>query len=333
MTYDSMKDLAERLARVSPNAVSSVTQSDITRLYINEGQREFAKRVYGVAADTELYITPRFNIPTTYALRTYISGGDNELASTNIYLTPTALTLASGSSVASYLQAMMNTAITAGGGSASLTLQWSASSWQFYVDAGTNATTIYFGSPEDNKQAIDGSDVVGLNGATSTSTFTGAIPKDCTLKASLPAGFLSVQYVEWDGTQLAPAPFNYAMSPEATGTPEYYSIQNKELRFNPTPDENAICVVRYKGAPSDASLDGTEASTGCRLPEEVHMAPVYYAASMLLEETHEPQQAMYYQQKFAQMCTDYKIREANNTPTLFPQGTPEAPIKVTMNET
>ncbi len=62
------------------------------------------------------------------------------------------------------------------------------------------------------------------------------------------------------------------------------------------------------------------------------MGAVYYAAAMLLEETHEPQQAIYYQQKFSSICTDYKIREANNTPTLFPQSTPEAPIKVVLDE-
>lgn len=332
MTYGTVKDMAERLARITPNAVSSATTSDITRMYVNEGQREFAKRVHGVATDTRLYITPRFDIPTTYAIRFYTSGSKNQLTSTNIYLTPTALTAASGSSVASYFQAMINTAVVAALGSGSITVNWSASSWQFYVNCGTTATSVYFGSPTGDLRAVDAADVIGLNGATSTSTFTGIVPEDCSLRASLPSGFLSVQAVEWDGEPLAPAPYPNFMSPETTGTPEYYAIQNKEIRFNPTPDENAICVMRYKGAPSDASTDGSEDATECRLPEEVHMAPVYYAAAMLLEETHEPKQAIYYQQKFNSICTDYKIREANNTPTLFPQAIQEAPIKVVLDE-
>jgi len=327
-----MKDLAERFARISPNAVTSATVSDITRIYLNEGQREFSKRVFGVSTEDQLYITPRFNVPTTYGIRFYISGGDNAIGSTNIYLTPTELTLASGSGVASYLQAMMNTAIMAAGGSASLTLQWSVSTWQFYVDAGTGATTVWFGSPEDDVRIADAKAVVGLDGTAATSTFTGDIPEDCSLRASLPTGFLNVQYVEWGGTQLAPAPFVDFMSPAATGTPQYYSIQNKEIRFSPSPDENNICIIRYKGAPSDASLDGTEDTTECRLPEEVHMAPVYYATAMLLEETHETQQSIYYQQKFNSMCTDYKIREANNNPTFVSQHASIVPLKVEMND-
>lgn len=332
MTYGAMKDLAERLARVSPNAMTSATNSDITRIYLNEGQREFAKKVHGVPTEARISITPRFNIETNYSVKFAITGGDNEIASTNIYCTPSVLTGASGSSVASYLQAMMNTAVTAAGGSASITLQWSASSWQFYVNAGTGATTVYFGSPSGDVRMVEANDILGLNGTTATSTFTGEVPEDCSLRASLPSGFLEIQYVEWDKTQLAPAPFNYFMSPEVSGTPEYYTIQNKEIRFNPTPDQNAECVIRYKGAPSDASTDGTEDTAECRLPEEVHMAPVYYAASVILEETHEPQQSILFQQKFNSLCADYRMRESNNTPTLFPQSAPEAPLKVTMNE-
>ena len=332
MTYGALKDITERMARVSPNAVSSATISDITRIYLNEGQREFAKRVHGVATESLLTITPRFNIGTNYAIKFQTQGSKNAIASTNIYMTPTALTAASGSGVASYLQAMINTAVVAGLGSGSITVNWSASSWQFYISCGATATSVYFGSPTDDVRMVDGSSRVGLNGTAATSTFTGEMPQDCTLRASLPTGFLEVQYVEWGNTQLAPAPFNYVMSPEVFGTPEYYSIQNKEIRFNPTPSENDECILRYKGAPSEASLDGTEDATECRLPEEVHMAPVYYAAAMLLEETHEPQQALYFQQKFNSMCAEYRMRESNNTPTLFPQSAPEAPLKVTMNE-
>lgn len=333
MTYGTLKDMAERMARVSPNAMTSATNSDITRIYLNEGQREFAKKVHGVATESRLSITPRFNVETNYAVRFYTQGSKNALASTNIYCTPSQLTNASGSSVASYLQAMLNTAVVAALGSGSITVNWSASSWQFYVNCGTTATSVYFGSPTGDLRMVDAADILGLNDTVATSTFTGAVPEDCSLRASLPTGFLEVQYVEWDKNQLAPAPFGYFMSPETTGTPEYYSIQNKEIRFSPTPEENAECVLRYKGAPSDASTDGTEDTTECRLPEEVHMAPVYYAAAMILEETHEPQQAVYFQQKFNTMCAEYRMRESNNTPTLFPQSAPAVPPKVTMDET
>ena len=45
MTYGQMVSYAERMARVSPNAVTLATTSDVTRNYISEGMLEFAKRM------------------------------------------------------------------------------------------------------------------------------------------------------------------------------------------------------------------------------------------------------------------------------------------------
>lgn len=319
MTLGTQVSLTERLARTSPNAQTLSSTSDVTRMYINEGCREFAKRVHGVATESLLTLTPRFNIPTNYAVKFAVSGGVNEVASTNVYLTPTAHTAASGSGVASYLQAMLNTAVVAGGGSGSLTLQWSASSWQFYVNAGT-ATTVYFGSPSDDARAIDGSLYVGLSGTAATSTFTGDVPLDCTLESTLPAGFLEIQYVEWDDAPLTRAPYSNFLSPQSQGTPQYYAIQNKKIRVNPTPTQQEKFLVRYKGMPDDFDTDGTDDASECTLPTEVHMAPVYYAAAMILEEMHQHEEAAYLQSKFESMAREYRMREANNNPTLFPGG-------------
>lgn len=326
-----MVSYTERLARVSPNAVTLATTSDVTRTYISEGMMEFSKRVHGIPIEDRVSITPRFDIETNYAIKFQTQGSKNAIASTSIYLTPTALTAASGSSVASYLQAMINTAVGAALGSGSITVNWSSSSWQFYLNCGATATSVYFGGVDD-KRMVSAEDVVGLNGTVATSTFTGALPTDCTLRASLPVGFLEIQYVEWDNEPLSPAPYINFMSPESSGTPTHYAIQNKEMRLYPTPSEQKKLVIHYTGFPAAISTDGTDDSTTCALPEEVHMAPVYYAAAMILDETHEPQQSVYFQQKFASLCNDYKIREANNTPTLFPQVAAEAAPKVVMNE-
>lgn len=332
MTYGTAVSLAERMARVSPNAVTLATTSDVTRMYLNEGMREFAKRTHGIAIEDRIALTPRFDIEANYAIKFQTQGSKNALASTNIYVASTSLSLASGSSVASYLQTAINAAVSTSLGSGSITVNWSASSWQFYVSCGSTATSVYFGSPTGNVTLVDASPVLGLSGEVATSTFTGAVPEDCTLRASLPSGFLEIQYVEWDNEPLAVAPFVNFMSPESQGTPTHYAIQNKEIRLFPTPPEQKKFVIRYKGAPTDISTDGTDDSSTCALPEEVHMAPVYYAAAMILEETHEPQQAVYFQQKFNTMVNDYKIRESNNTPTLFPQVAAEAAPKVVMNE-
>ena len=327
-----MVSLAERMARVSPNAVTLATTSDVTRMYINEGMMEFAKRAHGLATQDRLSITPRFDIETNYAIKFQTAGSKNACPSTNLYVASTSLPYASGSSVASYLQVAINAAVSTALGSGSITVNWSASSWQFYINCGTTATSVYFGSPTGNNALVDAAAILGLNGEVATSTFTGSLPEDCTLRASLPVGFLEVMYVEWDNEPLAPAPFVNFMSPESKGTPTNYAIQNKELRLYPTPEENKLFVLRYRGFPAAISTDGTDDSTTCALPEEMHMAAVYYAAGMILEETHEPQQSVYFQQKFNSLVNDYKIREANNTPTLFPQVSTEAAPKVVMNE-
>lgn len=332
MTYGTQVSLAERLARVSPNAVTLATASDVTRMYLNQGMLEFAKRAKGIPIEDRVAITPRFDIETNYAVKFQTLGSKNAIASTTIYLTPTAMTGASGSSVASYLQAMLNTAVVAGLGSGSITVNWSASSWQFYVACGSTATSVYFGGVTNDNRAVSAEEMVGLDGTEATSTFTGALPTDCTMKASMPSGYLEMLYVEWDNEPLAPAPYVNFMSPESTGTPTHYAVANKEMRLYPTPDEQGKCVIRYKGFPAEISTDGTDDSTTCALPEETHMAPVYYAAAMILEETHEPQQSVYFQQKFNSLVTDYKIREANQTPTLFPQVATEAAPKVVMDE-
>lgn len=332
MTYGTQVSLAERLARVSPNAVTLATTSDVTRTYINQGMLEFAKRAKGIPIDDRVSITPRFDIETNYAVKFQTQGSKNALASTTIYVASTSLSLASGSTVAGYLQTAINAAVSTSLGSGSITVNWSASSWQFYINCGTTATSVYFGEVIGDNRAVNAGDIIGLVGATSTSTFTGYIPTDCTLRASMPSGYLEAMYVEWDNEPLSPAPYVNFMSPESIGTPTHYAISNKEIRFYPTPDEQGKCVIRYKGFPAEISTDGTDDSTTCALPEETHMAPVYYAAAMILEETHEPQQSVYFQQKFNSMVSDYKIREANQTPTLFPQVASEAAPKVVMDE-
>lgn len=332
MTYAVAVSLAERMARVSPNAVTLATTSDVTRTYINQGMLEFAKRTKGIPVDDRVAITPRFDIETNYAVKFQTLGSKNEIASTTVYVASTSLSLASGSSVAGYLQTAINAAVSAALGSGSITVNWSASSWQFYVSCGATATSVYFGAVENDNRAVNAGDVIGLVGSTATSTFTGYIPTDCTMRASLPSGYLDSLYVEWENEPLSYAPFGNFISPESTGTPTHYAIQNKEIRFYPTPSEQGKCLVRYKGFPAEISTDGTDDSTTMALPEETHMAPVYYAAAMILEETHEPQQSVYFQQKFNSLVTDYKIREANQSPTLFPQVATEAAPKVVMDE-
>jgi hypothetical protein len=151
------------------------------------------------------------------------------------------------------------------------------------------------------------------------------------MDTTLPAGFLEIQYVEWDNDPLGRAPYDQFLSPETQGIPQYYAIQNKKIRLNPTPQEQALFLVRYKGMPADYGTDGTDDSSTCYLPEEVHMAPVYYATSMILEEMHEPQQAAYFQGKFEAMCREYRMREANNNPNLFPSEPPSQKWDVTLD--
>ena len=131
-----------------------------------------------------------------------------------------------------------------------------------------------------------------------------------------------MQQVEWDGDPLSPAPYDLFMSPQSAGTPIWYNVKKKKIRIAPCPEEQKLFHIRYKHMPDDLKTDGTADATECPLPTDFHWAPVYYSAAMLAQENDDDSIYRREMAMFIDQVNRYRIQENNQTPTLFPQGTP-----------
>jgi hypothetical protein len=327
MLLSSQVTLAERLARMT-GAVTMATTSDATRTYINEGVREFSKRAHGISTEAFITLAPKFDADTNFAAKFTIGGNTLNFGSTDIPLVSSTLRDVTPTTLMAHIVSNVN---AIGTGSFTISMGWSASNWQFYINLPASVTNFVMVAPTyvgyvDATSLFFGHSISKQGSITITSGF----PQDCNLDTSLPSGFLEMDNVFYGTNELSMAPFSNFLSPRATGTPRYYSVNNKEIFLNPVPNKQDFFKIFYSGFPTDLGTDGSSDSVACPLPEEMHMSPVYYAAACLLEESHEFDKSIYYQRKFNDMLTDYKIREANNNPSMFP-GRSSIPPIVTMS--
>jgi hypothetical protein len=335
MTLGTQTSFVERLSRTSgANTIS--TASDATKQYLNEGCREFAKRVHGIATNGFITLNPTFDIKSNFAIRWSVAGTSATLGAVDIPVASADLSDATPTTVAgniaSNFTAYVPLTIASGGalGSWSVCCGWSASTWTFWLSPSCNGTTsaIVAATPTAVGYVDATPDIFGGTVTRASTTLTGGFPQNCNLEQSLPTGFLEMGYVQYGTQEVREAPFNLFLYPYSTGDPVYYSVRNKKIRIDPVPITSKRFSIYYTAFPADLGVDGASDAVSCPLPEEVHMAPVYWAAACLLEEQHELDKSIFYQRKFMDMVNDYKIREANNTPTIYPQRYAAIPPKV-----
>lgn len=309
------------MARVSPNEVTVASTSDVTRIYLNEGVREFCKYTNGIPAEDYLTLSPRFDTRPNFALQFAIIGGVNALAATDVAVASVSRTDVGGTTVASDLQTTLRAAI---GGGANITVGFDTSAntyWRFTIDT-IDATRIQVNPPTGGK-VVDATRLLlgGTaldSGVGSNVTVTGDFPMDMNVETDLPSTFLEIETVEYDTYRLAPAPFNIFISPEYSGDPLYYAVKNNRIRVLPSPTKQKMFHIRYKQAFADLATDGSNDTSASPLPSNEHMAPVYYAAAKLLEEKHEFDKARAMFGQFYELARRYKIRESNQSPGLYP---------------
>lgn len=315
MTVADQVTFAKRLARNSGNAATETYTDDVARFYVNEGVREFCKATQGISAEEYLTVAPTFNTRTNFAIRLTIVGGANAIVATDIVITAADADRTTGTAVASALE----TAIQAAG-AATATVTWSTTAWTFTIDA-IDSTSITIEAPTTITY-VDATEMLfGTSGTQTGTTFAGSFPEDCTVRASLPTDFMSLEYIEWDDYPLRNAPFSVMMSPETYGDPAYYHIQDKYIYFNPSPNTQKLCKIQYEAFPASATLTGSSDTADCPLAVEYHMAPVFYSASMLLSETFENDEGMALMAKFIKQTAQYVMQEANQNPKMFPRST------------
>jgi hypothetical protein len=312
MTIGTQTIIAERLTR-SAGANTVTSDSDITKSYINEGTREFAQRVHGIALNAFIDLNPTFDIDTKAAACFSIKG--NTLSCTgDVPIVSSTLRDATPTTVAGHLASNLNATFA----TTSFSVGWSASTWTFILNTQSTVTSIAVTNPSGigYYSAVDA--LFGGAISKASTSITGGFPQNCTLESSLPSGFLEINYCMYDTWELTPAPFDLFVNPQATGTPSYYSVKNKKIRLYPTPITQGRFEIYYNGFPTDLGVDGSSDSVSCPLPEETHYAPVHWAAAKLFDEAHEFDKSIYHQRAFNDIATRYIIREANNNPSVFP---------------
>jgi hypothetical protein len=323
MTLGTQTILTERLSRTA-GANTVTTASDITKQYINEGVREFAKKVHGIDQQAFVKLSPKFDIGTDFAVKFTIGGNVNTYGSGVIPMVSAAINDATPTTLMGHFVSNVNAAM----GSMTISMAWSASTWTFKMFGPASATSVAIASPTGVGYTDGVSSMFGSAFAGTGSSYTFAMPQDCNLETSLPSGFLEMNWAYYGDTTLRKAPYDVFIRPQVSGTPQFYGIRNKQVVLYPTPVQQDYFKIFYAGIPSDLDTSGSDDSVECPLPTENHMAPVYYAASKLLEEGHEYQKSVYNLQLFMGMCADYRMRNSNNNPSLFPERTPSIPYRV-----
>jgi hypothetical protein len=278
---------------------------------INEGQREFAKDVYGMMSEDYLTITPLFDIQTDFAFSLALNGG----TATDVCITATDFTNCTAGTVATQLV----TALTAQ--AATCTITFASASWYFTITFGATISSAVFASPT-TPIYIDGLDMIMGAGASFTApTCTGSRPEDLGVEASLPSGFLYAYHVEWDGNALSQAPADLFLSPEYEGTPAHYWVYGKKMRLFPSPTSQKRLHIWYKKHPADwASL--TQSASSIDLDAEWAMAPVYYAAALTADMNFEKEISGKLHARYINQVRQYNRQWNNQNPAMFPEHEP-----------
>ena len=317
-------NLAERLSRTSRNALTTGStdgsgnaySGDLTRQYINIGAGEFAQEAK-LSKQDFVTVTPKFWVQSDWYAQITIVGGSNTLAATNVALASSDLAGSGGSTVASHLASNINAMI--GGGS--ISVGWDDKTWAFSICDNTvvSITAVTVASPS-TAYHIDGTGkVFGKTGTDSTSTWVSSYPEDCTLETDLPSDFLEMEHVDYDGHALRAAPFSLFMSPGMNSTwPDYYAIRGNKIYISATPGDRRILKIRYKYLPTDVTITGSSDTATCPLPVEAHMAPVYYAAGMILQGNFEAAESQKMFGLYYDQVRKWRTKQANQNPKMFP---------------
>ena len=324
MTFANQAVFAERRARVTSEALTITNSGDVTRFYINLGVQEFCKNVNGLPKHTYLTVSPKFSAHSNFACRFTITSGANALTATEMPIVSNTYTDAGGASLATALQQQFSNVAAL-----SVSVSWYSASWVFAINShDSNTTYIEVAAPTTNTY-VDATPILfNLTGTQTGYYWKGNFPLDCTLETDLPSDYYDMEYVEWDGELLSPAPNDLFVSPAESGTPCWYTIKGRKLRLLPCPTRQGKFSIQYRYFPDALEIDGTDDAEECALPTEFHLAPVYYAAAKIFEERHENEKAEQEYSLFYDQIKRYRMRESNHNPTLFPTRRPWTPIVV-----
>lgn len=299
MTYGQIAEKARRYARMSE---SGVNDADVYAL-ISDAIQQFGLDVHGFPCEDYPSIEAAFDLYDNMAFHLTIIGGVNAVDS-DVVVTDSSTNNLTGSLAAAELQAQLRAL-----GVPSVTVAWSP--FAFTIDS-VDGTSVAVTSPSSSSYS-DATDLLfGGSVSATASTLTGGFPRGCTVECDLNADVVTMQHVFWDRYALEPAPEQYFIEPQTTGTPAYYHVKGKKLRLYPVPSEQKRLVVRYKGLPTLTDLGDLNGSTAVpTVPAEYHIALVWWVAAQLSNMNFEGKMADRYTYFYRQQVSTYVARYSN----------------------
>ena len=313
MTVGEVVDRARRYARINSSAASN----EFVVTMVKDAVRQFSKDVFGFPLEEYLLATATFDTSTAFAFNIEITGGANALTATDVVITATARTNASGTTVAGDLQTALNAAIATGDLTVSFT------NFYFTIDTSTSSssTAIEITSP-DAETYIDGQDLFGLGGTLDGSggVFTGGFPQDCTRVATLAGTPISVKHVAWDKYVLERAPREIFVRPDTMGDPEYYFVEGNNILLTPSPETQKELYVMYKGIPDLSDITNYASGTlPSAIPEDYHIALAYWVSAELLLESFEDDMRQQRLGAYFKKVQEYLVNYNNQNTAIEPK--------------
>lgn len=312
MTLAEVITRARRLARTDTNAAADSILTDM----VEDAVRQFSRDVHGFPYEEYLLAKATFDTNTDYRLRLYIVGGTNALATTDVAITATARTDASGDTVAGDLETAVNAAIATG----DVSISFKNFYFEFDTTNSTQSTSITVSAPDD-EDYLDARDLLGLSGSLdedSTGTFTGDFPEDCTRRQTLSRTPISIGQVAWDNHPLSQAPADMFVQPQSKGDPGWYYQEGDDIIIMPSPTSQKTLYVRYKGI-ADASAVSDDATMPTEIPTDYHIALCYWVAAELLIESFEDDLASMRRAKYEDKVREYLVAYNNQNTAMMPR--------------
>ena len=305
-----LETMMEQARRMSRTTVASHTD-EVVKDYINYGQQEFSKDCKGLWAQDWLTVSPKFWLRSHFAIAIETNEG-----SASFTFATTSYDAIDGASVAALLSTSIQTTWS------SSTVVWSSSNWTFTIE---NPSASWFNlfAPQAGTVIDFSTKLFGSTVESASASFTGGFPEDCNIDTSCPTGFLNMEYVEWDDSPLDPAPFDLFISPNSSGTPQYWQVREKTVKLYPVPDEQGLFHIWYRKLPTDfgaVSVTGSGSlSATCALDSEYQLGPVYYAASLLADDNYEDARADRLYARYKMSVNKYIQQHHNQHPEMFPK--------------
>lgn len=307
----AVRTLARTFARVSISGISDT----ICNTIIDEAQIAIARDINGIPKRSYVQIGALFYISTDMAFRMTIAGTGDALVATDIVVSATELSGSSGTIIAAALQTAIRTAT----GGVGTSVAWTNFKFTITTLLATTQTIVPpTGATHSNAYSMLFGSATQIQTGTA---WVGGFPQDCTVEASLPTDFHSMQIVSWDTVQLDSGPQSNFARPLAAGTPVQYEIRGDKIYFANTPTSQQICYIEYMSVPMAGITSDTTAPS---LPTRYQMLLVFYTAYLLLLSTHEIQQASTY---FGQYTRE-KNRLINNRANQNPKFDDTVPAQV-----